>query len=298
MKPKLLVVCGPTATGKSDLAVILAKTLNGEVISADSRQVYRGLDIGSGKITTLEMEGITHHMLDMADVDPGISVVEYKDAAQKSIMDICARGKLPILCGGTGLYVSAVVDNRTFPRVPPDHELRTELEHLPLAELQTRLQNLDPERFETIEKENPIRLIRAIEIATALGYVPKEEPSQSLYDVVIIGLELPKEELVARIQKRLDVRLAEGMVEEVERLHADGLSWERLENLGLEYRYIARYLQKKISYEEMKELIATKSWQYARRQMTWFKRDTRIQWFHPNQKGDILSFVQKELLTL
>lgn len=282
-KQKLLVICGPTATGKSDLAVELALQMNGEVISADSRQIYRGLNIGSGKITMDEMRGIPHHLLDIADPSQSISVVEYKQLADAAIADIAARGKLPILCGGTGLYISAVVDNRTFPQVPPNPELRAELEKLSLEELKTKLEELDPDRFETVDQNNPMRLVRAIEIVMALGSVPPESRNESPYDVTMIGLELPKEELVQRIQARLEKRLETGMIEEVKNLHGQGVSWERLEALGLEYRYLAQYLQEKISYDEMKELIATKSWQYARRQMVWFKRDERIRWMNPDK---------------
>lgn len=287
MKRKLLVICGPTATGKSDFAVELALQLNGEVVSADSRQIYRGLDIGSGKVTVEEMRGVPHHLLDIADPDEIISVTQYKKIADAAISDIAARGKLPILCGGTGLYISAVVDNRTFPPVPPNQELRTELASLSLEELQARLEELDQERFEEIDQRNPVRLIRAIEIATALGSVPAEPENESLYDVTMIGLELPKEEQIANIEKRLEARLAIGMIDEVKNLQEKGLSWERLESLGLEYRYIAQYLQEKISFEEMKQFIITKSWQFAKRQMMWFKRDKRIQWMNPSQKETI-----------
>jgi tRNA dimethylallyltransferase len=295
MKPKLIVICGPTATGKSDLAVELALKFDGEVVSADSRQVYRGLDIGSGKITTDEMRGVPHHLLDVADPSEAFSVALYKKQADAAITDIVARGKVPILCGGTGLYVSAVVDNRVFPQVPPNEPLRAELEALPLTELQSRLQTLDPERFETIEQENPMRLIRAIEIATALGKVPPEPETESPYDVLMIGLILPDAELRERIEKRLESRLEIGMIDEVKTLHENGLSWQRLEALGLEYQYIAEYLQEKISYDEMKQFIVTKSWQYSKRQMTWFKRDKRIQWTNPKSNNAIYQLVSKSL---
>lgn len=278
MKTKILVVLGPTATGKSDLAVRLAKKLNGEIISADSRQVYKGLDIGTGKITKREMKGVPHHLLDVADPKRKFSVVEYVKLAKKAIEEISTRNKLPIIVGGTGFYIEALVDGIIFPDTPPDLELREKLGKKSAEELLAILKKLDPRRAKTVDQKNSRRLIRAIEIAKALGKVPKLKKTTSLYTPSFIGLNLPKEELQSKIGARLKKRL-KGMIEEAKRLHKKGLSWKRMDELGLEYRYLALYLQKKITKEEMVEILEKEIWHYAQRQMTWFKRDGRIKWF-------------------
>lgn len=268
---KIIVVCGPTATGKSDYAVELAKKIDGEVISADSRQVYKGLDIGSGKITQKEMRGVPHHLLDVAEPKDIFSVTEYQKLAVEAVEEIIARGKTPILCGGTGLYIDAVVCGTVFPIVPPNAILREQLQNLSLEELQQKLEKLDSKRFALIDQKNKVRLIRAIEIAEALGSVP-EVMQNSQYDVVWHYLDLPDDVLKERIHIRLFTRIREGMVEEVSRLHEQGLSWERLESLGLEYKYLALYLQEKISREEMLDQLEKAIWQYVKRQRTWFKK--------------------------
>lgn len=270
-KPKIIVICGPTATGKSDYAVNLAKKTNGEVISADSRQVYRGMDIGSGKITKEEMQDVPHHLLDVADPKDIFSVTQYQELALKAIQEIIARGHTPIICGGTGLYIDAIVCGTIFPAVPPNHKLRTELQELSLEDLQQRLEALDPRRFALVDTKNKVRLIRAIEIAQALGSVP-ETATNPQYDVEWYYLDLPDDVLKKRIHDRLFKRMEEGMVEEVERLHTEGVSWERLESLGLEYRYLALYLQEKLSKEDTLKELEIAIWHYAKRQRTWFKK--------------------------
>lgn len=272
---KIIVVCGPTATGKSDYAVELAKNIppagGGEVISADSRQVYRGLDIGSGKITTEEMNGIPHHLLDVADPKEVFSVTEYQALATKAIEEIIARDHTPIICGGTGLYIDAIVCGTIFPAVPPNPKLRTELQELSLENLQQRLETLDPRRFALVDQKNKVRLIRAIEIAQTLGSVP-ETVKNPQYEVEWHYLDFPDEVLKERIHIRLFARMRDGMVEEVQRLHDQGVSWERLESLGLEYRYLALYLQNKLDKETMLKELEMAIWHYAKRQRTWFKK--------------------------
>jgi tRNA dimethylallyltransferase len=274
--PKIIVVCGPTASGKSDKAVELALLHNGEVISADSRQVYRGLDIGSGKITPEEMKGVTHHLLDVADPKEIFSVEDFVRLGEKAIQDILERGKLPIICGGTGFYIDALIYGSQFPEVAPNTELRAELEKLSLEDLQNRLQELDPERYASIDIYNPVRLVRAIEIATALGKVPPVI-KQKKYDIEFVYLDFPKEILTERISKRLYKRLEQGMLEEAERLHSEGVLYERMKQLGLEYRYMAMCLLGEITYQEMCDLIILKSTQYAKRQRLWFKRYLNLQ---------------------
>lgn len=275
---KCIVVLGPTSSGKSDLAVLIAKKFNGEVVSADSRQVYRGMDIGSGKVTKKEMAGIRHHVLDIADPRRSYSVSRFKKDAERAIQDIRRRGKLPILCGGTGFYIQAIVDDIILPEVRPNTKLRKELSNLSVDDLFERLTKLDPRRAKDIDGKNPHRLIRAIEIATELGTVPRLEVGVPKETVLEIGIETDDDILKRRIHTRLLKRMRHGMTAEVRRLHESGVSWKRLEELGLEYKYLALYLQGKLSKEEMLAELETAIWHYAKRQRTWFKRDDRIHW--------------------
>lgn len=279
MKPRVLIIVGPTASGKSDLAVKIAKKHNGEIISADSRQVYKGLNIGTGKITKKEMRGVPHHLLDIADPKKIFTVSEYKKMADKTISEIISRGKMPIICGGTGFYIQTVIDNIALPEVPPNIKLRKKLEKKSTEKLFEILKNLDPERAKNIDAKNGRRLIRAIEIATKLGKVQKiHSGGFSAYNPLFIGIKIEPEILKKRIYKRLISRLKKGMISEAKKLHSQGLSWKRMEDLGLEYRYLARFLQNKITKKEMIEQLNKEIWHYAKRQMTWFKRDKRIKW--------------------
>ena len=295
--PKIIVILGPTASGKSDLAVEIALRFQGEVVSADSRQVYKGLDIGTGKITPAEMRGVPHHMLDVADPREQYFVARFKFEAERVITDILSRGKLPIFCGGTGLYLQAIVDNVITPETIPDVILREKLADKSVGELFALLQKLDSKRSETIDQKNPRRLVRAIEIARHMGSVPKIPDAPKKYHALQIGVQTDKETLSGRITLRLEKRLHEGMIEEAEKLHTNGLSFERMDELGLEYRYLSLYLQGKITREDMEKELAVKIGQYAKRQMTWFKRDGRIRWFPLSEKESIFkevdSFIKK-----
>ena len=285
-KPAILVILGPTASGKSDLAVTLAKKLNGEVVSADSRQVYKGLDLGTGKITKKEMGGIPHYMLDVASPDRNYSVDRYQKHTYEVIDNILKRGKLPIICGGTGFYIQAIVDGLILPEVKVNRPLRIKLAKLGGDDLYKILHKIDAKRADKIGKENKVRLIRALEIVAALGGVPKIKLNPR-YTPLQIGLKFEDGMLKDRIKTRLEKRLKKGMLKETEELHKNGLSWKRLEGLGLEYRYMAYFLQNKISREEMERQIKLVSFQYAKRQMTWFKRDQRIHWIEiqPSDRG-------------
>lgn len=276
-KLPILVIVGPTASGKTGLAIKLAKERNGEVISADSRQVYKGLDIGTGKVTKKEMGGIRHHLLDVADPKKVFNVSDFQKLGRQVIMDIHNRGKLPIIAGGTGFYIQALVDGLILPEVPPNKILREKLEQMSLQELLSLLKNLDAKRYKTIDKNNPVRIIRAIEIAKALGQVPTLK-SETNYAPKIIGISIEQEKLKKNIHDRLIARFKMGMIDEVINLHKNGLSWKRMEALGLEYRYIARYLQGKLSEPEMLKQLETAINQYAKRQMTWFRKDKRVEW--------------------
>lgn len=284
MKPKLIVICGPTATGKSDLAVQIAKKFKGEIISADSRQIYKGLDIGSGKITKKEMRGITHHMLDISSPKNIFTVHDFQKQTQKIIQQILNRNRFPIICGGTGFYIQSIVDGIVLPDVPPNWKLRKDLEKKSNTKLFKILLRLDPMRAKTIDQNNPRRLIRAIEIAKKLGKVPKLNKNLTIYRKVLIGLDCSPEELKRRIKKRLIKRINQGMIKEVKNLHQNGLSWKRLFSFGLEYRYISLYLQEKISRKEMIEKLNNEIWHYAKRQRTWFRKDKKIKWFDSSKK--------------
>ena len=300
--PKIIVVLGPTASGKSDLAVKLALRLssrqrrglpeaagqakkkfgiNGaEIISADSRQVYKGLDIGSGKITKKEMRGVPHHLLDVASPRKTFTVAQYQKLAKKAIKKILAKNKLPIICGGTGFYIDTLIYNYQLPEVPPQLKLRKQLEKKSVGELFNQLKKIDPRRAKTIDRYNKRRLIRALEIVlTTKKSVPLLDAtacdSVSSYDVLFIGVKKSPEELKKLIAKRLKKRLKQGMINEVKKLRHQGLSWQRLDDFGLEYRFVSRYLRGLITKKEMVDLILKESWRYAKRQMTWFSASAR-----------------------
>lgn len=281
-KQRLVVVVGTNASGKSDLGIRLAQHFGGEIVSADSRQVYRGLDLGSGKVSAAQAVMVKHHLIDVVDVSENYSLAQYQRAAYSAIDAIGAAGKLPFLVGGTGLYVSAIVEGYELVDVPPNEALRSELEALPLAELVARLEELDREAASRVDRQNRRRVIRAIEIASAGHTHAAGRKSCPRYDCLQLGLTWPREVLEERIEKRLEERLVQGMIDEVAGLRAGGVSDLRLEKLGLEYRYIARYLRGEIgSVEELRRQLGIAIRQFAKEQLTWFKRDKRIRWLEP-----------------
>ncbi|MDP4032640.1 MAG: tRNA (adenosine(37)-N6)-dimethylallyltransferase MiaA [Pseudorhodobacter sp.] len=305
---KIIVILGQTATGKSDFAVYVARQVDGEIISADSRQVYKGMDLGTGKIIpdtknssnfstgqakkkyVFTHKGVPHYLLDVASPSRIFTVSDFQKLANKRIEEIIKHGKIPIICGGTGFYIDAVVNGTVFPEVPPNKKLRDKLYPKDAIALFRYLEKLDPERAKNIDKNNKVRLVRAIEIAKALGSVPKLSARQGLaenkLEVLKIGLTLPPEILKERIKTRLLARIKKGMIKEIENLHKDGLSWKRLHSFGLEYRYVALYLQNKLTKKEMIEKLNTEIWHYAKRQKTWFKRDPNTFWINPLKKSD------------
>lgn len=282
-KPKIVVIVGPTASGKTGLAIELAKQFNGEVVSADSRQVYRGLDIGSAKVTKEEMQGVPHHLLDVAEPTEVYTAADFKRDAEAAIADIVSRGRLPIVAGGTFFYIDTLLGKVSLPEVEPNPELRAKLAEKSAAELLAILEELDPERAAVIERANPRRLVRAIEVATALGHVPSPLNTDLPHDVLTIGMTVDMNTHGDIIKKRLIERLDAGMVAEVERLLEQGVTHDRLESFGLEYRYVSRYLRGLIGYDKTVDEIAVKSRQFARRQLTWLKRDQSIHW---TDRGD------------
>lgn len=287
-KSNLIVILGPTASGKSELAVKLARKFNGEIISADSRQVYRGMGIGTGKITKKEMAGIPHHILDVVSPKRRFSVAEYQKLALRAIKKINRKNGVPIICGGTGFYIQSIVDGIIIPEVKPDWKFRKKLERKSNEELFQILKKLDPNRAKNIDKHNPRRLIRAIEIAKKTKKPVPALKTKSQFDVLLIGIKKSPKELKKLIAKRLKKRLKRGMINEVENLRKSGLSWKRLEEFGLEYRWIARYLKNKISCKEMTEKLQKDIEHFAKRQMTWFNRDKRIRWIKSKKEAEKL----------
>jgi tRNA dimethylallyltransferase len=296
MSRKIIIILGPTASGKSNLAVRLAKEINGEIISADSRQVYRGMDIGTGKITKEEMRGIPHHLLDVASPRKRFTVSQYKKLALEAIKKILKKNKIPIICGGTGFYIQAVVDGIVIPKVKPDWKLRKKLEKKTTQELYKILKKIDPKRAKNIDERNPRRLIRAIEIVKKTKKpVPPLAADPLPYPVLIIGIKKSQKELKKLIKKRLLKRLKAGLAEEVKKLKKSGLSWKKLEEFGLEYRQLAKCLQGLTLPEEMTALLQKDIEHFAKRQMTWFKKDKRIKWIKNYKKAEFLAkkFIEK-----
>jgi tRNA dimethylallyltransferase len=286
-KSRLVVVAGPTASGKSDLAIELARRFGGEIVSADSRQVYRGMDIGTGKVTKVEQRLARHWLLDVASPTRAYTVAQWRRAAERAIRDIASRGKVPIICGGTGFWIDALVYGRTIPEVKPDPKLRARLAGKSTDQLFVLLKRRDPRRAKTIDRHNRVRLIRALEIVMTTGKpVPevrsKNDEWRSPYEVLYLGVMRPWEALKERIEMRLDARLRQGMVAEARRLHdppsGGGVSWKRMEALGLEYRWLSRFLTGTVTKEEMRSGLLTDIIHYAKRQMTWWKKNPDIRW--------------------
>lgn len=291
--PPLVAIIGTTASGKSDLGIELARRLGAaEIVSADSRQVYRGLDIGSGKVLADEWRGVPHHLLDVADLHgPRFSAAEYQRLALAAIEEIARRGNLPLVVGGTGLYVKALVDNPRFPPLPSDTALRAELEVRPLPELVERLRTVDPESAASIDLANPRRVVRALEVSIQTGVPFSRQRSQAAprFRALQLGLTWPATELRRRIEERLGQRLEAkpGLLGEVQGLLRGGVAPARLLELGLEFRFVTRYLLGELSFPDMRRLLAIAIYQFSRRQLTWFRRDPRIHWLDTG--ADILA---------
>ncbi len=305
---KLLVILGSTSTGKTDLALRLAGKFNGEVVACDSRQVYKGLDIGTGKLPSVkykvkseelkkqdgfwEMNGIKIWMYDVADPKKQYTVYDYVRDANKVMDDIIKRGKRPIIVGGTGLYIKALLEGLPNLVIPLDLELREELKKLSLQELQKRLQKLSPYKWYKMnhsDRQNPRRLVRVIEIMQSLKLKAQNSKLQlktQNYNILKIGLTAPRQILYQRIDERVTSRIKQGMVNEAEKLHQKGLSYKRMKQLGLEYGVLADYLEGKISSrDELIKQLQFKIHGYARRQITWFKKENKAYWFDITQNG-------------
>ena len=310
---KGVVILGPTSSGKTSLAVKLAYKYGGEIISADSRQVYRGMDIGTGKdLGDFSFKGgngddinIPYHLIDVVDPNEEFDVVQWNKMAKLAIDDILKRGKLPIVVGGTGLYLQSLVDNYNFSEDKPDKRERNLLEAKSIEDLISILKNLKPGVEDELDENdfgNKRRLIRYIQVLQndKNFSIKKSLNTKNKYNFLLLGLTFPREVLRERIYKRLIQRIEkEGMLEEVRRLHDGGVSWERLESFGLEYKHLSWYLNNKIKYEEMVDKLNTAIRQFAKRQMTWFRRWERqgrgIKWINDIEEasGEIDGFLGK-----
>lgn len=274
---KLIVIAGTNASGKSGLGIELAKKYNAEIVSADSRQVFTGLDLGSGKVTKEEMQGIPHHLLDVAKPNDFFSLTDFQDKAYAAIDDIHSRGKTAFLVGGTGLYVNSVVDGYNIQKEFVDPQLRKEVAEKSLSELISILEEKNPDALTRVDLQNKRRVERAVERALlGITAVPVNTPH---YETLLIGVTWPRDILYKRIQERLDMRLEQGMIKEVENLRANGASDEFLYSLGLEYRYILMYLRKEFeSFEAFYNKLFMEIRHLAKEQMTWFRKRKDIHW--------------------
>ena len=281
----VIVILGPTASGKSAFAVELARKIGGEVISADSRQVYKGLDIGTGKITKREMKGVPHHLLDIASPRRVYTASDFVRDGQAAIADIQSRGKVAILCGGTGFYIDALLGRISLPQVPANKSLRSRLQKKSAPELFALLQKKDPKRAAQMdtpsERNNKVRLIRALEVSKkyqGLTLISSGGVGPRIITAQWIGIARPQENINSRIAIRLKRRLKAGMVSEARRLHAAGLSYKRMESLGLEYRSLSRFLQGTITRSQLESELLHDICAYSKRQITYWKRNDAIRW--------------------
>lgn len=301
MKNKILIIAGPTAVGKTSLSIKLAKELNGEIVSTDSMQIYKYMDIGSAKITEEEMEGIPHHMIDVVDPNIPFSVAEYKDMATKCIDDIISRNKLPILVGGTGLYINALTCNMNFTEAESDDEYRKELEDLADEMgnefIHNMLKEIDPISYKEIHFNNRKRVIRALEV-----YKLTKKPFSSfnsgddfyngLYDVDYYVLNMDRSKLYERINLRVDIMLKKGLTDECIKLKDMGHNSLMQSMQGIGYKEIFYYLDNKISYTDAIEMIKQGSRNYAKRQLTWFRRDPRAIFLNKDEMAEEEIFIR------
>lgn len=294
MKQKLLVLGGPTAVGKTELSIKLAKELNGEIISADSMQIYKYMDIGSAKITEEEMNGVKHHLIDVIEPDIPFSVADFKEHGEKAIDEILSRGKFPIIAGGTGLYINSLTCNMTFTEAEKDEEYRAYLEGLCEEKgneyVHNMLKDIDPISYKEIHANNRKRVIRALEVYKLTGkpfssFNAGEDFYNSKYDVYYYVLTMNREKLYERINRRVDIMMENGLLDECIKLKEMGYTSDMQSMQGIGYKEILYYLEGKISLEDAVNMIKQGSRNYAKRQLTWFRRDKRC------------IFLDKDLLT-
>lgn len=281
MNNKVIVILGPTSSGKTKLAVALAKKFNGEIISADSRQVYQGMDIGTGK-DLKDYSKIAHHLIDIKKPSQQFTVNDFQSLANHAIKKILIKNKLPIIVGGTGLYLQALIENYSLPQIKPNLKLRKQLEKKTLLVLQKLLLAKDPITYKKADLNNKRRLIRYLEIISQTKKPLNLNKQPSPYQFLVLGLNQVQELLYKKIDQRLKLRLKQGLIAEVKKLSTN-LSWKRLEDFGLEYYWVAQFLQKKITHKKLYLKLSQALHHFAKRQITWFKRMDYIQWIN-NQK--------------
>ena len=285
-KPKVIVICGPTASGKTALSIELAKKIDGEIISCDSMQIYKDMNIGTAKPTVEEMQGIPHYMLDFVLPSERYSVADFKEAATDRIEDILKREKVPIIVGGTGLYVDALTKNITYPEIEIDLEYRKQLEELikenGLESLYEEAKKIDEKAMQTISKNDKKRIMRVLEIYHQTGKTKTQLESESRltpppYEYIVFAINMEREKLYERINKRVDIMIDQGLIEEVEALTK---KYEEFPTAmqGLGYKEVVSYLKKEITKEEMIEKLKMETRRYAKRQLTWFRKDENIKW--------------------
>ncbi len=289
MSAPLIIICGPTATGKSDLALEVAEKFNGEIINADSMQLYRGMDIGTAKLTMEERRGVPHHLLDILTVDQDASVAQYQGLARAAVDEIRERGKTAIIVGGTGLYIKSIIDEMNFPETDPAlrKRLEDEAELLGTAELYSRLRVLDPDAAAAIEPANTRRIIRALEVIEVTGELYSanlpSDTSLRYPEARHFGLAMERANLAPRIEARVHRMFAQGLVEEVRSLISQGLLAGTTAQRAIGYAQVISFINGEISLEQAIEETIVATRQYVRRQETWFKRDQRIQWIGEGQ---------------
>ena len=289
-KPKLIVVLGPTASGKTKLGIQLAKKFNGEIISADSRQIYKKMNIGTAKESgewrwiglrrVYFIDDVPHYLIDFLDPGKKFTAVQFRDEALKYIELISKNFRQPIVVGGTGLYISSLIDNFQIPRVAPSKKLRESLDEKDKDELFKLLESIDKDAAAKIDKNNKRRVIRALEVSILSGeaFSKQQIRGESMFEVLKIGLEAPREELYARIEKRIDAMMTAGLLAEVKGLVRKKYNWDLSSMSGIGYRQFKDYLAGKINLEQTVELLKRDTKHYAKRQMTWFRRDKDIKW--------------------
>ena len=288
IKPKIYGVVGPTASGKTAYAIELAKKCGGEVISCDSMQIYRHMDIGTAKPTKDEMDGIPHHMIDIAEPWENYSVARFVTEARSCIDDVLARGRVPILCGGTGLYFDSVIKNIDFAENESDPEYRSELQKAAEEHgneyVHDMLKKVDPKSAEAVHPNNLKRVIRALEIYKTTGKtkteLDRESVRESLYNAEIYGLNRPREELYERINKRVDIMLENGLLDEVKNLLEMGISRDATSMQAIGYKELVEYFEGRCTLDAAIDKIKQESRRYAKRQLTWFKRNNEIIWLN------------------
>ena len=296
-KPKVIVICGPTASGKTALSIELAKKVNGEIISSDSMQIYKDMDIGTAKPTEKEMQGIKHYLIDFVEPNQRYSVAEFKKDAENAIEEVLEKDKTPIVVGGTGLYVDSLIYGIEYPDIELDEKYREKLEKRADKEglelLYNEAKKIDPQAIEKISKNDKKRIIRVLEIYKATGKNKTEQEKESRkngikYDYKVFAINMDREILYDRINKRVDIMIENGLIEEVEKLLKKYTEFPTAMQ-GLGYKEVVEYLQGKITKEEMIENIKRETRRYAKRQITWFKKNKQTIWIGPHDLQKILN---------